>query len=156
MDYDPHAKVIRLRASLRDRRQLAYAFLLLTGFYAGTRWTGTKLHGAYTDILILVAVMLPTFYRLWRSVGESYFLILNRHGVQFDDPRFDCDPIPWRSVSKAKYGWLSNKFYLLGRDGAKIVTHPADRMASPRTVRRCVREINRLLTVYSSSREESD
>ncbi len=148
LDYDPHATVIRLQTRRRDYRQIVYGLVLLGMLYFASRRTGI-LQDDYPLILMIAAGMLAAFYRLSSSAGQLHLLILNRHGVRLEDRMFGRDTILWTALAKAKYGWLSGKFYLLGNNGARLLTCRANQLGTPRTVRRCVAEINRLLCVYS-------
>ncbi len=148
MDYDPHAMTIKLQASKWEYRQLELGFLLLLMFFVGTRRTGIK-QDDYTLFLLVGICMLPSIYRLFRDVGSPHILTLNRHGVHFDDPRFRCDLIPWSRLAKAKYGWLSGRFSIIGHDGRKLLKCPGYWLGNQHLAHKCVNEINRLLPVYA-------
>ncbi len=150
MDYDPHAMTITLQASKWERRQLGYGFLLLLMFFVGTRRNGIQ-QDEYTLFLLVGVCMLPSIYRLSRDVGSPHLLTLNRHGVRFDNPRFRCDLIPWPRLAKAKYGWLSGRFSIIGQDGRKLLKCPGYWLGNQHLAHRSSNEINRLKSVYSDN-----
>ncbi len=154
MACDPHAMVIRLQQGGRDQRQLTYGCLLLAMIYFGTRSAG--IGQDHSLLIAMIAVgMSAACFRLLRRKGLPHLLILNREGVRFEDTLADCDSIPWPKIAKAKYGWLSGKLYLVGHDGTRLLSRPGQRLGEPRAVRSCVRDINRMLAVYSDDERKS-
>ncbi len=131
-----------------------YGVVLLALFYFVGQSRGRQIEsGAFTFVVVVAAGMLAAWYRLAKSTGASHLLILDRKGVYFDDPRFDCGLIPWRSVAKAKRSFLTGRFYILDHDGAKVLSCPSERLGKPRTLHQCIRAINDLLPLYTEGRE---
>ena len=148
-------KLVTLPVRRREYRQLKYGMILLlmVGHYAYVTDFGEDV---YLLFGLVIAAMLPAIYRLSTESSGSHFLIMDKGGVRLDSTALGVRTIPWQSIGKAKYGWLTGKFLVYARDGTRLLTHKYDRLGSPRIARRCAAEINRLKDVYSHTRVQRD
>jgi len=155
IDYDPYMKVITLPVRRREYRQLKYGviLLLMVGHYAYSTGVGEDV---YVLFGLVIAAMLPAIYRLSTESSGWHYLIIDKGGIRVDSTALGARTIPWQSIGKAKYGWLTGKFLVYARDGTHLLTHQNNRLGSPRLARRCAAEINRLKDVYSQMCVKSD
>ena len=150
LDYDPNSVVIRLQPRSSVYRRLVDAALLFGVGYSSILISSKFWGDKYVIIALVTLCLVTAVYRFSRIAGASALLILNHHGVKIDSPLFDHSTIPWRVVGNAERSWVTGKFILYGRDGRRLFTIQGEKLGTPRIVRDCVWEINRLRPVYSA------
>lgn len=147
-EYDPHALVIRFDVQQYERRQMGYATILLAmigfvSFRAGIQ---------QDDILLLVIIagsMLTSLVKMCRARSTPYLLSINRCGVQFEHPKLRERRLLWSTIDRAKFRWLSGRFYLYGDDGKKLISIRPHWIGGRRVARMCATRINSLAQIYS-------
>lgn len=95
--------------------------------------------------LILVGVLLVIRY-----CSRRHFLIINRHGVQFEHINLTKDAIPWGPIASVRFdgviGWL--ELHVTG--DAHPLRIPPARLGGAAVSNRYAAEINRLKDVYEN------
>ena len=99
---------------------------------------------------VAFVLMIMNFYRWHRKSGVVGRLLINRSGVEFDHPDIQLRLARWEIVEKARYSWVSGRFFLEGKSERRLLVCPFYVLGSPRGARRCAKAINRLSKAYLS------
>jgi hypothetical protein len=152
---DNSTQTITLTPQTRHYRTLGFAVLLFCIVY-----TTARRHSDIPEMpslrelgwwaAIILGFVIIVVVRLFKDAGKAHLLTLSDEGVRFESPLFPSAVFPWETVKQARYRWTSDTFLLLGRDGSGLFKCGSCMLGSRRTVRRCVSEINRFVSMYST------
>lgn len=145
--YDPHMRVIRLR-----RHSSVYLLMGVCGLIIVSMLGGVGA-GRSADAWLLGLLVLLMLAAAWQVLAErrhSGVLIINRQGIQFDQPRITGRLISWSEFGHAEYSWISGRFRIRDPSGWTVFECRYNDLGTARVARACAKEMNRLHGAYAA------
>lgn len=142
--YDPHIRVIQLRRHSRTWRLIGFCALVAAALVGSSRIT-TPWQLAVLILLILAAIWQLLIERRYRGT-----VMINRHGIQFDQPRITGRLISWSEFGHAEYSWISGRFRIRDPSGWTVFECRYNDLGTARVARACAKEMNRLHGAYAA------
>lgn len=149
-EYDRHATII----NFQQKKHLYIALIvgmangLLAVFWINRGDFLSRGAGYVVGTLIVLFTLCFHSWRIKKVTDKPARCVLTKRSVKIEHYKFGEKIIDWKDIECASYSWINGKFRIKSNYGVDLFDRWYGSLGSPSRVRKCAKEINRLLKIY--------